>query len=157
MAAMSIDIRQEPITEIAAYGCVTAAFCVNRVMDITTDTDAPGRFVMSERELSVPYMKDYDALEGGRPQDWSDRFDLSNWALFSARVAGRRLGWAAVAFDVPEVSLEHARGLAILWDLRVAPEARGKGVGSRLFESATAWAQAQGCRRLMIETQNINV
>jgi GNAT superfamily N-acetyltransferase len=53
--------------------------------------------------------------------------------------------------------LEGRRDLSVLWDIRVAPDARGKGIGSALFERVEAWAQAQGCRQLKVETQNINV
>ena len=53
--------------------------------------------------------------------------------------------------------LEGRQDLAIVWDIRVLPEARGKGVGSALFREAEAWARAKGCRQLKVETQNINV
>jgi GNAT superfamily N-acetyltransferase len=39
----------------------------------------------------------------------------------------------------------------------LAPEARGKGTGSALFERVEAWAQSQGCRQLKVEAQNINM
>jgi GNAT superfamily N-acetyltransferase len=53
--------------------------------------------------------------------------------------------------------LEGRRDLAVLWDLRVAPEARGQGVGAALFQAAEAWAAARGCRQMKVETQNVNV
>jgi GNAT superfamily N-acetyltransferase len=53
--------------------------------------------------------------------------------------------------------LEGRRDLSVLWDIRVAPDARGRGVGSALFERVEAWALAQRCRQLRVETQNINV
>ena len=53
--------------------------------------------------------------------------------------------------------LEGRRDLAVLWDIRVSPEARRQGVGSALFERVAAWAQLHGCRQLKIETQNTNV
>jgi GNAT superfamily N-acetyltransferase len=53
--------------------------------------------------------------------------------------------------------LEGRRDLSLLWDIQVAPDARGRGVGSALFERVEAWALAQGCRELKVETQNINV
>jgi GNAT superfamily N-acetyltransferase len=54
-------------------------------------------------------------------------------------------------------NLEGCRDLSVLWDIRVAPDARGKGIGSALFERVEAWAKANGCRQLKVETQNINV
>ena len=83
---------------------------------------------------------------------------MSNWGVFAARVEGRRVGGAVVAFNTPGmIMLEGRDDLAVLWDIRVCPEARGRGVGSALFCAAEAWAKARGCRQLKVETQNINV
>ena len=68
------------------------------------------------------------------------------------------MGGAVVAYDTPGVyMLEGRRDLAVLWDIRVAPPVRGRGVGRALFLAAEAWATAKGCRQLKVETQNINV
>jgi GNAT superfamily N-acetyltransferase len=153
---MRIDVAEEPMTALAEYALVPIAFAVDQVMDVTARAD--GGFDLSARSLEVPYVKDYDAADGGGPLHWSARFDLANWALFTARVAGSRVGGAAVAFDTPGVTLlEGRRDLSVLWDIRVAPNARGKGIGSALFERVEAWTRAHGCRQLEIETQNINV
>jgi GNAT superfamily N-acetyltransferase len=53
--------------------------------------------------------------------------------------------------------LEARTDLAVLWDLRVAPERRGEGIGRRLFVRAVEWARGRDCKQLKIETQNINV
>jgi GNAT superfamily N-acetyltransferase len=47
--------------------------------------------------------------------------------------------------------------LAVLWDIRVAPAFRGRGVGRALFEAVETWVGARGCAELKVETQNINV
>jgi ribosomal protein S18 acetylase RimI-like enzyme len=89
---------------------------------------------------------------------WARRFDLSIWAFFMARRATRIVGAAAVAFDTPGLTtLEGRRDVAVLWDIRISPDARRKGVGSALLERVEARAQLRGCRRLEIETQNTNV
>ena len=68
------------------------------------------------------------------------------------------VGAVAVAFDTPGVHmLEERSDLAVLWDIRVAPEAQGRGVGRRLFEYAVEWARAHGGTQMKIETQNVNV
>jgi GNAT superfamily N-acetyltransferase len=154
----TVEIVEEPVTAVADYARVPIAFTVDRVVDVTEDVDRPVRFTFSERRLDVPYEKDYDAIEGAGPLLWPRRFDLSNWALFAARVAARRVGGAAVAFDTPALTVPAGRrDVAVLWDIRVHPDARGQGVGTALFATVEAWAQRRGCRHLEIETQNINV
>ncbi|HZH89024.1 MAG TPA: GNAT family N-acetyltransferase [Pyrinomonadaceae bacterium] len=119
---------------------------------------ARGGFVLTKRRLDTPYAKDYDALEAESPARWAERFDVSNWLFLAAHSEGRRIGGAALAFDGAGVEMLEGRSdLCVLWDIRVAPEARGQGVGSALFRAAEAEAAARGCRQLKIETQNINV
>ena len=153
---MTIDVAGEPLTALAEYALLPIAFRVDHVLDVTARTD--GGFDLSARRLAIPYVKDYDAIDGEGPLHWTRRFDVSNWTLFTARVAGSRVGGATVAFNTPGLTmLEGRRDLSMLWDIRVAPDARGKGIGSALFERVEAWARAQGCRQLKVETQNINV
>ena len=47
--------------------------------------------------------------------------------------------------------------MALLWDIRVAPALRGRGIGRSLFAAAEAVAVAHGCQELKVETQNVNV
>jgi GNAT superfamily N-acetyltransferase len=153
---MTIDVVEEPMTALAEYALLPIAFRVDQVLDVTAR--AEGGFALSARRLEVPYVKDYDAVDGEGPLHWSRRFDVSNWTLFTARVAGSRVGGATVAFDTPGLTmLEDRRDLSVLWDIRVAPNARGKGIGSALFENVEACARAHRCRQLKVETQNINV
>jgi GNAT superfamily N-acetyltransferase len=153
---MTIDVVEEPMTALAEYALLPIAFPVDQVLDVTVR--AEGGFVLSARRLEVPYVKDYDAVDGDGPLHWARRFDVSNWALFTARVAGSRVGGATVAFNTPGLTmLEGRRDLSVLWDIRVAPDARGKGIGSALFEKVEAWARTHRCRQLKVETQNINV
>lgn len=121
--------------------------------------NGPGEFVLTERRLDVPYLKDYDSINGEEPAQWARRFDMSNWVLFTARVEGDRIGGAVVAFNTPGlIMLEDREDLAILWDKRVSPELRGQqGVGSALLREVEACARAKGCQQLKVETQNINV
>ena len=155
---MIIELTEESMTALPEYARIPIVFTVDRVLDVTACLDGPGGFVFSERCLEVPYEKNYDAVDGEGPLEWPRRFDLSNWALFTARVATGRVGGATVAFDTPGLTmLEGRRDLAVLWDIRVSPDARREGVGSALFERVEAWAQLHGCRQLKVETQNTNV
>jgi len=155
---MTIVLTEEPMAALPEYARVPIIFIVDRVLDVTSRDDGRGGFELSEGRPEVPYKKDYDAIAGEGPLQWGRRFDLSNWALFTARFAGRIIGGATVAFDTPELTmLEGRRDLAVLWDIRVAPDARGQGVGSALFQRAETWAPRHGCRQLKVETQNTNV
>ena len=153
---MRIDVAEESITQLPTYASIPTAFEVSQVLDVAVQ--ANGRIRLSERRVDLAsYVKDYDAIQGNGPLEWPMRFDVSNWRLFAARVEGRRVGGAVVAYDTKGLDmLEGRTDLAVLWDIRVAPAIRGQGVGSALFQAVETWATAKGCSRLKVETQNIN-
>jgi GNAT superfamily N-acetyltransferase len=153
-----MEIIEEPIIAAAELARVPIAFNVESVFDVVPRGGGLGGLILSERRVDVPYVKDYDAAEGEHPAQWAGRFDTSNWGLIGARSGGVRVGGAVIAFNTQGVNmLEGRKDLAVLWDIRVAPEARGRGVGYGLFRAAEAWASVRGCKQLKIETQNINV
>jgi GNAT superfamily N-acetyltransferase len=154
---MAVTIDQEPIT-LDEYARVSIAFEVRSVLEVTERDAGLGGLVLTERSVAAPYVKDYDAAPGEGPSSWPRRFDLSRWVLFAAREEREIVGGAIVAFDTPGiVMLEGRRDLAVLWDIRVAPSLRKRGVGRRLFDAAATWAAARGCLSLKVETQNVNV
>jgi GNAT superfamily N-acetyltransferase len=155
---MRIEVTEESLASLAEYARIQTAFEVRRVLDVTTPGDALGGLLLTERTLDVPYIKNYDDMEGDAPLEWASRFDLSSWGLLFARVDGTLVGGAAIAFDTPGLhQLEDRRDVAVLWDIRVAPEMRGQGVGGALFRAVVDWAVKRGCALLVIETQNTNV
>lgn len=155
---MRVEVVEEPASALAEYGRVPIAFEVRRILDVSAPGDGLGGLVLTERAVDAPYVKDYDAIAGCEPARWAERFDVSRWAFFAARVDDRRVGGAVVAFGTPGVEmLEGRRDLAVLWDIRVAPDARGQGVGAALIRAAEAWAVARRCRWMKVETQNVNV
>jgi len=81
---MTIDVAEEPMTALAKYALLPIAFRVDHVLDVTAR--AGGGFDVSARRLEIPYVKDYDAVDGEGPLHWTRRFDVSNWTLFTARV-----------------------------------------------------------------------
>ena len=118
-----------------------------------------GGFVLVEEHVA-PYTKDYDSEDNGDsgPTGWPKRFDVSKWGILLALDGDRPVGGATVALDTPGVHmLEDRKDLAVLWDLRVHPDSRRRGIGSHLFGHAADWARGRGCRHLKIETQNVNV
>lgn len=154
---MDVRLAEEPLTAVAEVARIPIAFRVERVLDVA-EAGAPGGLVLVERALDAPYVKDYDAEGEGGPEGWARRFDVAGWGLIVGRAGGAAVGAATVAHGTAGVELLEGRSdLAVLWDLRVAPAARGRGVGTALFEAAAAWAAGRGCRWLKVETQNVNV
>lgn len=153
-----LNVVEEPLTELVEHARVPIAFRVERVLDVDIRERGLGGFTLSEREVELPYVKDNDAINGEGPLRWSDRFNIAQWGLIAAHRDGLRVGGAVIAFDTPNVfMLEARRDLAALWDLRVHPDLRGEGIGSRLLRASERWAAARGCTELKIETQNNNV
>lgn len=151
-----IEVAADTVAGLAEYAAIPIAFEVREVMDVTRLPDTGG-FELTARRVDRPYLKDYDAIAGSRPTDWPSRFDLSCWRFFRASRDGVRVGAAAVARSTPDLDiLERRTDLAVLWDIRVAPSARGHGVGAALFTAAARWASKQGCRELKVETQDVN-
>jgi GNAT superfamily N-acetyltransferase len=155
---MRVEVNEESIATLEEYASVPIAFEVSMVLDVTEVGDGLVKFVLTERRIDAPYVKDYDAIKGEHPTTWAKRFDVSGWGVLAAKAEGRRVGGAVVVFDTPRLDMLEGRGdLAVLWDIRVSPEARSIGVGSALFRAAEAWARGRDCRQLKVETQNINV
>jgi GNAT superfamily N-acetyltransferase len=152
-----MEIREESLGHLEEYARIPISFEVSRILDLSLRDGGIGGFELLERPVTPTFVKDYDAIPGNRPTDWARRFDLSNWGLLSARVDGERVGGAAIALKTPGLlMLEDRSDLAVVWDLRVSPHARRRGLGSALFAATEKWAGLRGCRRLKVETQNIN-
>lgn len=157
---MNLEIRQEALTPgaLSEHGRISIAFVVDRILEVTLADGGFGGMSLTETPVAGPYVKDYDAIAGAAPACWAERFDVSHWGLIGACRDGARVGGAVIAFRTAELRMLGGRDdVAVLWDIRVAPEQRGAGVGAALFQAAEEWARAQGCGWLKIETQNVNV
>jgi GNAT superfamily N-acetyltransferase len=152
---MNIDVTVEEQPDWVAYGRVSIAFTVDRILDAVGRPG--GGYDLHERPLTTPYAKNYDSIPEERPQGWSARFDTSRWGVLVARADDVRVGGVVVAIDTPSVHMLEGRAdLAVLWDIRVKPEWRGCGVGTALFRAAELWAKQRGKGELKVETQNVN-
>jgi hypothetical protein len=102
---MTIDVAEQPMTALAEYALLPIACRVDHVLDVTARAD--GSFALSARRLQIPYVKDDDAVDGEGPLSWTRRFDVSNWQLFTARVAGSRVGRSYAVYPElpPEIQL----------------------------------------------------
>jgi GNAT superfamily N-acetyltransferase len=153
---MRIEVTEETPENISEYARIPMSLVVREILEASALDGGRCGLALSAQEVPTPFLKDYDAVES--PLEWSKAFDLSNWGFFGAHFGGHRVGGATVAFDTPGVTmLEDRQDIAVLWDIRVGPDARGKGVGTALFKAAEAWSVTKGCRQLKVETQNINV
>ena len=156
---MSFEIQEIGIDLLPRYAAIPIAFKVASVFRIEVLDNGLAGFALIEEKVA-PYAKDYDSRDKDepRPIGWPKRFDVSKWGIFLAFDGARPVGGATVAFDTPGVHmLEDRKDLAVLWDIRVHPDERGRGIGSELFKHAADWARQRGCKQLKVETQNVNV
>ena len=152
-------VEQESLHLLARHAQTSIGYLVDRVLEVSLPGGS-GLDGIALREVAVerPWRKDYDAGPGDGPVQWPTKFDLTHWGLLGAYEDHERVGGAVIAHRTPEIDLlERRDDLAVLWDLRVAPAARGRGVGSALFRGVEQWARARGCRQVKVETQNVNV
>lgn len=150
-----MDILELSPARLNEYARISISFEVRAVLQV--DLLENGLGGMALRERAVPaYLKNYDLLNP--PSSWPEQFDLTNWAIFMAMENGQALGGIVLARDTAGVDMLDGRAdLAVLWDIRVAPEKRRQGLGARLIRQAVDWSRQHGCTQLKIETQNTNV
>jgi GNAT superfamily N-acetyltransferase len=157
---MAVKIREIGVDQLPRYAQIPIRFRVDSILRVERIDGGLGGLRLVEKKVDRPYVKDYDAQgsEEERPVHWAKRFDVRKWGFFLAVEGGHAVGGATVAVDSPDVRmLENRPDLAVLWDIRVHPDERGRGVGSQLFQYAAGWARGRGCRQLKVETQNVNV
>ena len=149
-----MEINESPLKDLDAYARIPISFTVSSVFDVSPTANG---WILHERFVTAPYVKDYDFADEG-PASWAVRFDVSHWRCFVARLDERIVGGAVLAFAAPSVHMLEGRSdLAVLWDIRVAPARRGRGIGRELFAAAESWAARNGYVELKVETQNVNV
>jgi GNAT superfamily N-acetyltransferase len=151
-----IEIREETATSetISKYCSIPMAFRVESLFIPRLHAD--GKWELDEEPIDQPYVKDYDKYDS--PHEWAHRFNLSKWVVLSAYENDSQVGGAIIAFNTPGIDMLEGRSdLAVIWDIRVHPDFRHKGIGSQLFAKAIECATDRGCREIKIETQNINV
>lgn len=150
-----MKIIEIPPSRLDEYTRISIAFEVRTILDPNLSQGGLAGIHFHERPVS-PYIKDYDLL--GSPLTWPDEFELKNWGIFLALEEESPIGGATVAWNTNGVNMLEGRpDMSVLWDIRVAPERRGRGVGKALFEHAAVWSKARGCIQMKIETQNVNV
>ncbi len=152
---MTIHIASIGVQDFALYDAIPNHFEVRTVFQVVALDGGLGGLQLVEQPVE-PYIKTYD---NDGPTAWAQEFDLHTWGIFVAFDDANPVGGAAVALDAPVYPLDHfqRKDLAVLWDIRVHPDARGRGIGAQLFRHAADWAREQGYGQLGLETQSVNV
>lgn len=151
----TLPVNLETLTE---YSSIPMIYEVTDMLSIELIDSGIGGMIFHEKRIVTAFTRDFDALDGETPVRWVKNFNTANWVLFLAREDGVPLGGATVVTRTPEVNMLKGRNdIAVLWDIRVKPEHKRSGIGTRLFQAAADWSRRQKLDYLKIESQNINV
>lgn len=150
-----MDIEEITIHDLSEYAKVSSQFESNSILEIQLVDNGLGGIQMTEKQVEH-FTYHYDSYE--RPTVYPEEFDMTNWGIFLAKIDQVPVGGVIIAYNTPGVNmLEGKTDLAVLWDLRVSPDHRGEGIGKALFEKTVEWSRERKCKRLKVETQNINI
>ncbi|MEO1214094.1 MAG: GNAT family N-acetyltransferase [Bacteroidota bacterium] len=154
---MNIEIESITWDQLDEYAKIPISFEVTSILDVSFLSNGINGISIKEREIASSYLKDYDDSE--TPDDWAKQWDIKNWGFFVATnsksgvIAGITIALKTQGLNM----LEGRNDLAVIWDIRVKPEYRNKGIGTLLFQQAIDFSQREKCKTLKIETQNINI
>nr|WP_276575994.1 GNAT family N-acetyltransferase [Oceanirhabdus seepicola] len=128
---------------------------VTSIYELNKVNGGIGGILLNEVKVDE-YIKDLGIYE--KPLKWEEQFDISNWGFFIAYDNDKPIGGATLVYDTEGVNMLSGRkDLTVLWDLRIDPEYKSMGIGSKLFSHIIDWAKERNCRQIKIETQNNNV
>jgi ribosomal protein S18 acetylase RimI-like enzyme len=157
---MCTNIQEIGSDQFPRYDAIPNRYEVRSIFRVEAIDGGLGGFRLAEERVAEPYVRDYDSHGDDNPAAWSTDFDLGRWGIFLAiDGAERAVGGAAVALNASVYPMDRfqRRDLAVLWDIRVHPDDRGRGVGSKLFRYAADWARRRGYGQLGLETDSANV
>ena len=151
---MNYIIKEVNSNYLTDYCKVPITFQGNSIFKVATPQNAFAGFILKEVTVNS-FFKDYDL--GGSPLEWK-KFDLTNWRFYIVYDENKPIAAATLVMKSEEIRmLEGKDDLACLWDIRVHPDYRGKGIGRAMFQKVANDAKDNGCVYLKIETQNNNV
>ena len=155
---MTVRIVERGPDSLETYAEVPIAFDVESRYQVEPIDRGLGGVRLVEEPVDPPTVKTFDEVPEGDPTNWPTLWDVSSWGFFLAMDGPRAVGAAAVVWDTADFEgLDGRSDLAVLFDLRVHPDERGREIGSSLFDRVVDWATARDCTRLTIETQSNNV
>jgi ribosomal protein S18 acetylase RimI-like enzyme len=152
---LNIEIREVTKEHLNEYVKIPMWFKVTSKFNLNKVNGGLGGITFDEIVVA-PYIKDLSLYD--KPLEWSKRFDISNWGFFIAYDNDLPIGGATLAYNTEGVKLlSNRKDITVLWDLRVAPEYKSMGIGSKLFSFVVNWSKERNCKQIKIETQNNNV
>src|SRR5262245_24726660 len=129
----SLAIVEESPLHLTDYASVPIGFSVESIFDANALTALQQGEPASPTKLTTTYWEVSDSSRGNRPTEWSRYFEFRLWSVFAAFDGSDRVGGAILVEDMSLPILQACSDCALLWDLRVAPEMRGRGIGSALL------------------------
>jgi GNAT superfamily N-acetyltransferase len=156
---MALVVHEIGSGQYPLYDNIPTWFRVESIFRVEVLDGGLGGFALVEETVAEPYLRDFDAMGEDNPTSWSGRFDTSEWGLLVALEGDTPVGGATIAVGAPVYPMDRfqRKDLAVLWDLRVHPEHRGRGIGSKLFLHAADWARQRRWGQLGLETDSANV
>ena len=153
---MATEIREVGTESLPIYATIPISFMAESEFCVELIDSGLGGFRFVEKQVE-PYLKYDDGPS--EILNWPKRYDVSKWGVFIAFGDDRPVAGATVAANLSAgmTTPFESESVASLWDLRVHPDERKRGIGTMIFKYAADWARKKGFRHLKIETQNVNV
>ena len=152
---MSITIKEVTKGQLKEYAQIPMWFKVMSKYELEKINGGLGGILLKEVPVEE-YVKDLGEYD--KPLEWGQEFDISNWGIFIAYDRDIPIGGATLVYNTEGVNmLDNRKDMTVLWDIRVAPEYKSRGVGTQLFSYAKEWSVRHNCKQMKIETQNNNV
>ncbi len=152
-----MEIKTLPVNKatLDKYCLIPSYFEVDSVLNVDVLNDGFKGMKFKEEKVARPYRKNYDTE--GEPFFWLN-FNTGNWVAFLGYEGAALVGGLTVACKTPELRMLNGRDdLADVWDIRIHPDYKHQGFGTKLFQEAVAWSRSRSFKQLCVETQNINV
>lgn len=154
---MTIAIREISRDMYPQYAEIDSSYEVASVLRPVPSAQGLAGLQFVEEAVAQPYPKGSDSPEDS-PSSWPPHQEPGEFQAFLAMEGSFAVGGAAVVVNPAGAFLfERRPELAGLWDLRVHPDHRRRGVGYQLLLRAADWARERGCTQMRAECQNVNV
>lgn len=150
-----ISIREVTKQDLGEYAQIPMWLKVTSKYELEKVNGGLGGILLKEVKVDE-YIKDLGVYE--KPLEWEEQFNISNWGFFIAYDNDKPIGGAALVYNTEGVNLlRNRKDIVVLWDIRIAPEYKARGIGSEIFSHIIDWSKDRNCKQIKIETQNNNV